>query len=196
MEDKGSKGQLSSSIQETGLRLLNDKLAKGEFDRCIDIANSMLAALFSGKSDSADLRQTQVQCLIALGDAHYGLSKFDDALDDYELARKARESYFDLLSDDAFEILYRIERVLNTLASREKISGADEDMKDLLTATFVTKTAQNSNKLTELRSKISSDEERELTRLWAQGLEKKEKSDTNSSSITTQKKPIKPSWRH
>jgi hypothetical protein len=155
--------------QNSGLQILEEKLQKREYLDCIELAKKILDGTQSADQQAA--AKIKLACYIAIGDANFGLKRFQDALLQYERARKLAEEKNGALSEESMHTLFRLERALRALAELE----GGGNTKNVLTSTVLL-TAQSSEAASQLASGRHA---RTLQGIWALALDKKITKESN-----------------
>lgn len=149
-------------VQQDRLQIFEEKLQKKEYAECIETANRLLDSLKT--MDQTDAAKIKIAAYTAIGDAHFGLKQFQDAVFFYDKARKLAEDKHGSLSDEAMTPIFKLERALKAWTSLE--GGGDP--RSILTTTVLL-SAQSS----EAASKIEHGKHaRTLQGLWAVALDK------------------------
>jgi hypothetical protein len=156
---------------DTSLETLHDKLSKREFRECIELGNTILqdAKVRSGQGAAADYK---ISCYLAVGDAHFGLKQFQEALNEYEKARKFAEERFGPVSDEALKCIFRTERAVKALTAMEGLS-ADTNIR-AATLLLEAEVAQQAN-----APQRPVRHSRTLQGIWAVALEKQKSHGKN-----------------
>jgi hypothetical protein len=162
-----------NDVQVSGVQLLWQKLEKREFLDCIELANKLCET--ARTKQGVDSIKVQTACLVAGGDANFGLKRFERALDLYEQARQLTEEHFGLLSEESMHALFRMERGLNAIAVIE----GSADPQDVLTMTLLLNSQIGTGTPSEMESELGDEE---LKELWQERLEKKVKAKSTSTN--------------
>ncbi len=158
-------------VQLSGVQLLWQKLENREFLDCIELANKLCETARS--KPGADAIRVQTACLVAGGDANFGLKRFERALDLYGQARALTEQHFGMLSEESMQALFRMERVLNAISLIE----GSADPQDVLTMTLLLNSQIGTP--SEVESELADEE---LKELWQERLEKKAKAKNTGTN--------------
>jgi hypothetical protein len=162
-----------SDVQLSGVQLLWQKLENREFLDCIELANKLGET--ARAKPGADAIRVQTACLVAGGDANFGLKRFERALDLYVQARELTEQHFGLLSEESMQALFRMERGLNAIAVIE----GSADPQDVLTMTLLLNSQIGTGTPSEVESELA---DQDLKELWQERLEKKAKAKNTSTN--------------
>ncbi len=148
--------------QNSGLQILEEKLQKREYLDCIELGKKILDG--TQAADPTAASKIKLACYIAIGDANFGLKRFQEALLQYERARRLSEQNYGALSEESMQSLFRLERALRALAELE----GGGNTKNVLTSTVLLH-AQSSEAASQLATGRHA---RTLQGLWAVALDK------------------------
>ncbi|HEY9678737.1 MAG TPA: hypothetical protein V6C76_12060 [Drouetiella sp.] len=149
--------------QQDRMQIFEEKLQNKEYPECIITAQKLLESLKTmSQSDSAKIR---IACYTAIGDANMGMKNFQEALRNYEKARRAAEDKYGVLAEESMLSIFKLEKAVRALSALE----GGHDAKNILTNTVLL-----SAKSSEAASKLESGKHaRTLQGLWAVALDKK-----------------------
>jgi hypothetical protein len=170
--------QITSHFSVAILEEMDNLARQQRHEELIETGEKLVARLRVEGTDD-DTKRYLCQCLVKVGDSMAALNRFGQSLNIFESALSLAQTFMEECCDEEMNILFKIERSLNTLGMLDRIGAAEAELKSLLVSQYL-QTAKDSEASKELKSD-SQFAAQLLEKLWAEALERQQAEEAKNN---------------